>query len=143
MKQWVAAAVLIALLVPIASAQPHPSVVVLGIDGMDPQILQRFMDRGLMPNFAALAEEGSYRVLGTSVPPQSPVAWSNFITGMDAGGHGIFDFIHRDPESYQPVFSSAIVGEPEKTVSIGDWIFPLSKGETLLLRKGEAFWQIL
>jgi len=143
MTRWIIAVTLLVLLVPIASAQTNPSVVVIGIDGMDPQILQRFMNRGLMPNFTALAEEGSFQVLGTSIPPQSPVAWSNFITGMDAGGHGIFDFIHRDPATYQPVFSSAVVTDPEKTVSVGDWIFPLSKGETRLLRKGEAFWQIL
>src|ERR1035438_3912855 len=45
---------------------------------------------GKMPNFARLAQEGSFRRLTTSIPPQSPVAWSNLITGMNAGGHGIF-----------------------------------------------------
>ena len=109
----------------------------------DPRLLLEFMDRGIMPNFARLAAEGSFQPLGTSIPPQSPVAWSNFITGMDPGGHGIFDFIHRDPTTYEPVFSTALVSEPEKTLEIGDWILPLASGETLLLRKGEAFWQIL
>lgn len=126
-----------------AHAQAPHSVVVLGIDGMDPQLLARFMSDGRMPQFARLAAEGSFVRLETSIPPQSPVAWSNFITGMDPGGHGIFDFIHRDPATYTPVFSAADVFEPTRTLSLGDWVLPLSKGGTVLLRKGEAFWQLL
>jgi predicted AlkP superfamily phosphohydrolase/phosphomutase len=126
-----------------ASAKDVPTVVVLGIDGMDPILLQNFIDRGVMPNFKKMADEGWFVPLGTSIPPQSPVAWSNFITGMDPGGHGIFDFIHRDPNTYLPVFSAAEITEPEKTLTIGKWIIPMSKGQTLLLRKGVAFWQVL
>ena len=56
---------------------------------------------------------------GTSIPPQSPVAWSNFITGRDPGGHGIFDFIHRDPQTMLPFFSaSEAKGPPD---SSGSW----------------------
>jgi predicted AlkP superfamily phosphohydrolase/phosphomutase len=126
-----------------ASAKDVPSVVVLGIDGMDPDLLARFMSEGHMPNFERLMKEGSFSKLGTSIPPQSPVAWSNFSTGMDPGGHGIFDFIHRDPKTYQPVFSAADVIEPGRTLSVGDWELPLSSGGARQLRKGETFWQIL
>ena len=56
------------------------------------------MARGHMPNFARLAASGTFSPLGTSIPPQSPVAWSNFITGLDPGGHGIFDFIRSRSE---------------------------------------------
>jgi len=126
------------------AAKPEtPSVVVLGIDGMDPLLLRQYVDRGRMPHFKRLMDEGWYSPLGTSVPPQSPVAWANFITGMDAGGHGIFDFIHRDPKTYMPLFSAAEVSDPEKVLRIGDWVIPISKGETVNLRKGVAFWQVL
>jgi len=77
-------------------------LLILGIDGMDPQLLQRFMDQEKMPNFAALAARGSFLPLQTSIPPQSPVAWANLITGMNPGSHGIFDFIHRDPATLHP-----------------------------------------
>ena len=137
------AALLIAAGACAVAHRPAPAVVVIGIDGMDPDLLRGFVDRGLMPHFASLLERGSYRALETSIPPQSPVAWSNFITGMDPGGHGIFDFIHRNPETYLPVFSTALVSEPERTLTIGPWVIPLSGGRTRLLRKGEAFWQIL
>ena len=126
-----------------ANAAGTPAVVVIGIDGMDPVMLQRFVAEGRMPNFQRLMAEGSFSPLETSVPPQSPVAWSNFITGMDPGGHGIFDFIHRDAATYTPTFSAADVIEPGRTLAVGDWILPLSGGGTSLLRKGEAFWQVL
>ncbi len=79
-------------------------MIILGIDGMDPQLLHRFMREGKMPNFAKLEAGGDFRLLTTSIPPQSPVAWSNLITGMNAGGHGIFDFIHRDPKTLSTLF---------------------------------------
>ena len=124
-------------------ASPSKKVIVLGIDGMDPNILEKLMAEGRMPNFAELAQRGSFTRLGTSIPPQSPVAWSDFITGMDPGGHGIFDFIHREPETYFPYLSTSKTEAPERTISLGDWVLPLSGGKTKLLRKGRAFWQIL
>ncbi|RKY85221.1 hypothetical protein DRQ09_07560 [candidate division KSB1 bacterium] len=118
-------------------------VLILGIDGMDPNILMKMIDEGKMPNFKKLKEEGSFSKLGTSHPPQSPVAWSNFITGMNPGGHGIFDFIHRDPKSFTPYLSTSKVEPPGKTIKIGKLIIPLSAGKVELLRKGKAFWEIL
>ena len=52
---------------------------------MDYGLTRELMDEGKMPNFSRLEKEGSFSALGTSIPPQSPVAWSNFISGMDAG----------------------------------------------------------
>jgi len=118
-------------------------VLVLGFDGMDPDILDRMMREGKMPNFKYLKETGSYLPLQTSMPPQSPVAWANFITGLNPGGHGIFDFIHNDPKTMTPYLSTSITKPPKTTIKLGKWVIPLSGGEVLLLRKGKAFWEIL
>ena len=118
-------------------------VVALGFDGMDPKLLSRYMQEGKLPNFAKLAQSGDFKPLGTSMPPQSPVAWSNFITGMNPGGHGIYDFIHRDPATMEPISSTTETEGSAKTVEIGDWVVPLSGGEVENLRKGRAFWEIL
>ena len=67
----------------------------------------------------AWPQQGSFRRLTTSIPPQSPVAWSNLITGMNAGGHGIFDFIHRDPKNFQLYFSTSKVEGPTHSFQIG------------------------
>ncbi len=131
---------------PIASALAggyDRSVVVLGIDGMDPHLVEQFVSKGRMPTFRRLMEEGSFSPLGTTIPPQSPVAWSSFITGHDPGGHGIFDFVHRNPENYMPVFSLSHVDEPPRVITLGDWTIPVSSGKAVLLRKGTPFWKML
>jgi predicted AlkP superfamily phosphohydrolase/phosphomutase len=123
--------------------QGDEKLIILGIDGMDPQLLKRFMAEGKMPNFSGLAARGSFRLLTTSIPPQSPVAWSNLITGMNAGGHGIFDFIHRDPHTLQPYFSASRVEPPKHGIHLGSWVIPLGGGSAEQLRQGKAFWEIL
>ena len=110
---------------------------------MDPQLLKQYMAEGKMPNFSALAKTGSFRTLTTSIPPQSPVAWSNLITGMNAGGHGIFDFIHRDPQTMQPYFSTSRVEPPQHSIHLGNWVIPLGSGKAEQLRQGRAFWEVL
>jgi hypothetical protein len=101
------------------------------------------MDEGVLPNFEKLVAEGEFSTLETTNPPLSPIAWSTFITGMDPGGHGIYDFIHRDLKSGSPYMSMAKEGDPPESMAFGTWVFPLGSGEMLNLRKGTAFWEIL
>jgi predicted AlkP superfamily phosphohydrolase/phosphomutase len=101
------------------------------------------MREGKMPNFAKLEAQGDFRQLRTSIPPQSPVAWSNLITGMNAGGHAIFDFIHRDPKTLRLYFSASRVEGPKHAIHLGSWAIPLGGGSAQQLRKGVAFWQLL
>ncbi|MGI9070611.1 MAG: alkaline phosphatase family protein [Bryobacteraceae bacterium] len=49
----------------------------------------------VLPNLARLRNQGSFSRLGTTMPPQSPVAWTTFITGLEPAAHGIFDFVYR------------------------------------------------
>ena len=119
------------------------SVIVLGFDGMDWDLSQRMIAEGKLPNFERLMSQGTASPLGTSVPPLSPVAWSNFITGMDSGGHGIFDFIHRHPDTMIPYLSTSEAGEAGKMLTVGKWQFPLSGGEQKNLRQGTPFWEVL
>ena len=119
-------------------------VFVVGVDGMDPVILERLMDEGAMPNFAKLRAEGSFQSLGTSVPPQSPVAWSNFVTGMDPGGHGIFDFIHRDPATYKPISSATPpIDDPGSAVHFFGYVIPTSTPDVENNRGGTPWWDVL
>ncbi len=116
-------------------------VIVLGVDGMDPGFIERHQDA--LPNIAELRREGDFRRLGTTIPPQSPVAWATFITGRDPGGHGVFDFVHRNPSTMQFFSSMAVVEEPAHYLPIGPYRLPLSPGHVRLLHKGTAFWQLL
>jgi predicted AlkP superfamily phosphohydrolase/phosphomutase len=118
-------------------------VIVLGFDGMDYGLTRRLMSEGRLPNFERLARIGSFAALATSIPPQSPVAWSNFITGMDAGGHGIYDFLHRDSLTLTPYLSTSRTEPPGRTLKLGRWQLPLSGGKMELLRHGTPFWEAL
>ena len=55
-------------------------LVIVGLDGQDPALTDRYMREGLLPHFSALAASGSYRRLATTYPALSPVAWSSFST---------------------------------------------------------------
>jgi predicted AlkP superfamily phosphohydrolase/phosphomutase len=136
---------LLVLLAACAPAPPdRPGVFVLGVDGLDPEILGRLMDEGKMPHFSRLAREGSFQRLGTSTPPQSPVAWSTFVTGLDPGGHGIFDFVHRDPKTYTPISSATPPpGDPGPTLELFGYYLPLGGTAPENNRGGVPFWDPL
>ena len=142
----VAAALVCACLLPGCAPRDRSGgkrVVVLAFDGMDPRIVREMFAKGGLPNMKRLSETGGFTELWSSVPPQSPVAWSNFITGKNPGGHAIFDFIHRDPATYLPFLSTSETIPPRRTLALGDYILPLSAGTVLLKREGKAFWEYL
>ena len=118
-----------------------PQVIVLGMDGMDPGFLERHWSD--LPNLDHLRHLGEFKRLGTVMPPQSPVAWSTFITGMDPGGHGVFDFIHRNPATLAPFSSMGEAVGPSWTLPVGPYVLPLSKGRIETFRHGAAFWDVL
>ena len=91
-------------------AQERPKVVILGFDGADAELVQNWMDQGELPNLAQLRKDGVFAPLQPTNPPQTPVSWSTFATGLDPGGTEIFDFLKRDPSDYLPDF--AMMSEP-------------------------------
>jgi predicted AlkP superfamily phosphohydrolase/phosphomutase len=123
----------------------RPAVIVIGMDGLDPNLLRAEMAKGTMPNFSKLAAEGDFCPLGTSLPPESPVAWANFITGRDPGGHGTFDFIHRRilATGVNPIASVARTEKPENFMWFFGYQVPWSPGGPVNLVKGDFFWQHL
>ncbi len=118
-------------------------VVVLGLDGLDPMLAERFMAEGKMPTFKKLSESGSFLRLKTSLPAMSPVAWSCFATGVNPGKHNIFDFLTPDRNSYLPVLSSTKIRDPARVLKLGRYRIPISKPTIQLLRKSQPFWKIL
>jgi predicted AlkP superfamily phosphohydrolase/phosphomutase len=141
----VAAGLLLALLLGACGRRTDerrfPRVIVLGVDGMDPGFVERHWD--ILPNLDRLRRQGGFERLATTTPPQSPVAWSTVITGMDSAGHGIFDFVHRDPQTITPYSSIAEVREGGKSLPLGPWVFPLESATLRSLRQGVTFWELL
>ena len=117
-------------------------MIVLGLDGLDPKLTERWMEEGKLPNLRKLAESGYYGPLRTTYPPLSPVAWSTFATGVNPGKHNIFDFLNRDLRTYAPELSSAKV-RATRWVRIGKWTLPFGRPSVELRRKSKPFWEIL
>lgn len=118
-------------------------LIIVGLDGQDPNLTDRFMREGLLPNFKKLTKAGSYRRLRTTFPAISPVAWSSFSTGTNPPRHNIFDFLDRDRRTYLPVLSSTRVGRVRRFLRLGRYRIPLERPELRLLRKSKPFWSIL
>src|SRR5687767_11669882 len=113
-----------------------PKLVIIGFDGMDPDLVRRYIGEGRMPNMAKLAAEGGLTDLATSHSPESPTAWASFATGVQAGKHNIYDFLVRDTNTYLPDLGM-VRREPPKFLF--DYI-PTSRPKVHTLRGGTSFW---
>lgn len=118
-------------------------IIFLGLDGLDPKLVERYMAEGKLPNLQKLAEQGAYRRLRTTFPCLSPVAWSCFATGANPAKHNIFGFLSRSPKTYAPELSSSRVRPPSRVLRIGKLEIPLGKPEVELRRKSVPFWKLL
>ncbi len=118
-------------------------VVILGLDGMEPTLAEKYMAEGKMPNLSRLAGKGCFKRLATTAPPLSPVAWSTFLTGCNPGKHNVFDFLTRDKRNYLPLLSSVSIRGPARVWKVGRFRIPMGKPDVRLLRKGKPFWNVL
>lgn len=131
------------------ASPPVRRVVVLGIDGMDFAMTRSLMRDGKLPHLAALARDGTFQPLATSNPPLSPVAWSNFITGMNPGGHGVYDFLVRDPADagprllpYDAVTRTTNTDGRAWPIPFTGYVWP-AQPNTQLRREGRSLWNLL
>jgi predicted AlkP superfamily phosphohydrolase/phosphomutase len=108
-------------------------VIVIGLDGLEPKIVKALLDAGELPNFASLQQQGGFARVRTTYPPQTPVAWSTFQTGTNPGGHGIYDFLSRDPQTYLPALSLTRYEQKNRFLP----------PQVVNLRRGVPVWQLL
>jgi len=67
-------------------------IIIIGIDGADPFLVEFFCKQGHLPTFEKIMKRGVFGRLRTVIPPLSPIAWTSFSTGVNPGKHGIFGF---------------------------------------------------
>ncbi len=109
-------------------------IIVLGIDAMEPRLVEKMMKEGKLENFRKLSEEGGYSRLLSTIPPETPVAWSAAATGKNPGGYGIFDFVGRDEKTYVPVLKlanqkSGILGTSYESALRSDTFWDIASDE--------------
>jgi len=80
-------------------------VAVIGIDAADFAFLDPWMAAGHLPTLARLRKEGASGILRSTNPPVSSPAWATFMTGLNPGAHGLFDFVMEDPATQKPVIA--------------------------------------
>lgn len=95
------------------------NVVVLGIDGMEPELVERWVDSGELPNIATLRQEGAY---GTARCRSlvSARQWTTHFTGVDVDRHGVSGFRRRSSESTDSVDGKGITPEVEQLINLSD-----------------------
>lgn len=69
-----------------------PRLLIVGVDSGDHALVAQWMADGELPNFARVAEAGTFGPLRSTIPPLTPVAWNTLMTGVNAGMHGVFDW---------------------------------------------------
>jgi len=70
-------------------------IIVLGFDGADARLTDRYLEEGILPHLRRLRDEGAYFHFGTTNPAQSPVSWACANTGTNPGKTNVFDFVRR------------------------------------------------
>ena len=121
---------------PPVAIEPAQRFVVLGFDGVDPDLVEAMWAAGELPALKDLATRGTFARLRSTVPPQSPVAWATFSTGTLPGKHGVFDFIVRDPATYWPKMGAVRYDSPEFD-AYGE---PVGRQGGSNVRRGDPFW---
>jgi predicted AlkP superfamily phosphohydrolase/phosphomutase len=89
---------------------------ILGFDSFDPALFEAMVGENQLPNLEKFTHHGGYSRLEVASPPQTEVSWTSIATGADPGGHGIFDFVHRDPATYMAYVSIL----PMRTTPMGE-----------------------
>ena len=117
--------------------------VIVGLDGLEPKLVDQFMQAGLLTNMAALKGEGCYARLGTTLPALSPVAWSTFQTGVNPGAHNIFDFLTRDKRTCLPELASTETRLLDKVIGLFGIGLKVKRPEIRITRKSQPFWKVL
>ena len=84
-------------------------IMVIGLDGMDPDLTKRFVEEGKMPNVKKLIERGAQRenlhLLG-AMPTITPAQWTTLVTGAYPETHGITDFWNQDHDELDTIVYS-------------------------------------
>src|SRR3990172_10726248 len=101
--------------------------ILIGLDAFDPAFFEQLHSKGKTPNLSKFVDAGGYARLRVADPPQSEVSWTSIATGLNPGGHGLFDFVHRNPASYALNVSLL----PTKQSAVGTQFVPPHNAHTL------------
>jgi predicted AlkP superfamily phosphohydrolase/phosphomutase len=74
-------------------AKGKPRVIVIGVNGMELDIVRPLLLRGQMPNLASVIDRGAYGKLRTVQSPNCPRVYSTLFTSTNPEEHGVTGFL--------------------------------------------------
>jgi predicted AlkP superfamily phosphohydrolase/phosphomutase len=81
-----------------AAGQSTRRVLVIALAEASPDLIERFVQAGELPNLKRLISQGARGRLESVVPTLTPQMWGAIVTGRSAGHHGLLDFWQRDQD---------------------------------------------
>jgi predicted AlkP superfamily phosphohydrolase/phosphomutase len=76
-----------------STAKPNPRVVVIGVNGMELDVIRPLLLQGKMPNLSKVIKKGAYGKLRTVSAPNCPRVYSTLFTSTKPEEHGVSGFI--------------------------------------------------
>src|SRR5712691_1490865 len=76
-----------------AASKAKPRVVVVGVNGMELDVIRPLLLKGEMPNLAKVIKNGAYGKLRTVSGPNCPRVYSTIFTGTKPEEHGVTGFL--------------------------------------------------
>jgi predicted AlkP superfamily phosphohydrolase/phosphomutase len=76
-----------------STAKPKPRVVVIGVNGMELDVIRPLLLQGKMPNLSSVIKKGAYGKLRTLSAPNCPRVYSTLFTSTKPEEHGVSGFI--------------------------------------------------
>src|ERR1700737_596309 len=76
-----------------SSAKPKPHVVVIGVNGMELDVIRPLLLQGKMPNLSTVIKKGAYGKLRTVSGPNCPRVYSTLFTSTNPEEHGVTGFL--------------------------------------------------
>jgi hypothetical protein len=90
-----------------APAASDGPMLVIGVDGLEWDVVRPLAAKGAMPNLAELMQRGMIGKLETFEPAKSPVIWTTIATGKLPVEHGILDFTRVTADGRRVLYESS------------------------------------
>ncbi len=125
----------VVLLTSCGSSEMKPSerkVMIIGVDGLEWDIMGPMLEAGRLPNFARVLSEGAWGEVRSLDILESPVIWTSIATGKTPDKHGITGFAKQLHAGAEPVPMTSnvrrvkalwsILGERGLSVGVIGWL---------------------
>jgi predicted AlkP superfamily phosphohydrolase/phosphomutase len=97
---------------------PRRRLTVIGLDSVTLDVARPLADAGELPGIARILA-GASGTLRSTTHPVTPHAWVTLCTGVNAGRHGVWDFLERDETGYG---FTPITGGHRRAPAIWDYL---------------------